>query len=41
VIEASASRRIIAMIGVFHRPNDVADLVAREIHLEIAALQET
>nr|WP_019859714.1 hypothetical protein [Mesorhizobium loti] len=41
MIEASASWRMIAMIGVFHRPNDVADLVAREINLEIAALQET
>ena len=41
MIEASASRRIIAMIGVFHRPNDVADLVAREIHFETASLQET
>ncbi|WP_280949023.1 hypothetical protein [Mesorhizobium sp. SEMIA 3007] len=41
MIEASASRCIIAMIGVFHRPNDVADLVAREINLEIAALEET
>lgn len=41
MIEASASWRIVAMIGVFHHPNDVAELVAREVHLEIAALRET
>lgn len=41
MIETPASRRIIAMIGAFHHPDDVADLVAREIHLEIAALRET
>lgn len=36
MIEAAAGRRILAMIGVFHHPKNVADLVDREIHLETA-----
>jgi len=28
------------MVGVLHHPDDVADLVAREIHFETASLQE-
>lgn len=36
MIETAADRRIVAMIGVFHHPDDVAGLADREIHLETA-----